>query len=424
LIVALLSAAALWGTLLAVESSGQSSGLRDRPPVEARSLAEPSGVSLPFPDGELPRTCIPPDCRPPSPGGGNGPAILVSDACVAEGDSETRNLTFIVSRVVSQVGTSSVHFATGPGTATAGADYTARSGTVTFQPGQEAKTVAVSIKGDTADEADETVRLRLSGAVGAVLADVAGIGTILDDDGGPVGGCPDRRPRLRVRDACTVEGDSGLRLMQFDVLRSGDLSGESLLNFGSEGLTATPSTDFNPKFGTFRFQTGQTRKFARIEIVGDDAPESSERLRFFLFNVQASRVARGSAVGTIVDDDSGPLKPCGGGSPALSITDARIVEGDDGAAWLRFDIHLSSPSSSTVTVHFETVPGTAKRGSDYGFKQGTFTFQPGQTAKFTRIKILGDRVREPDEKLTVRLSNPVRATIRDAVGEGTIVNDD
>jgi chitinase len=322
-----------------------------------------------------------------------------------------------------------VDFRTAAGSASAPSDYTFKQGSLTFTPGQTAKTIGVLIRGDTTSEPDELFRLALANAHGAILTDTSGAGTILDDDGGPVGSCPDRRPILRVRDACLVEGNTGTKMMRFDVLRSGDLTGESLLNFGSRNGTAVQPSDFIPRFGTFRFQTGQTAKFARIIINGDRAPENTEQFQFFLFQVLQARVGKGVGTGTILDDDSGPIKPCpggggGGNGPRLSITDARITEGDNGTQWLRFDISLSAQSNRLVKVHFETVPGTAKRGSDYLLKQGWFVFQPGQTAKLTRIKIVGDTTAEKTEQFTIRMSNANNADFGDPTGVGTIVDDD
>ena len=65
--------------------------------------------------------------------------------------------------------TVTVDYATGDGTATAGSDYTATSGTLLCTPGQTSKTFSVPILNDTADEADETVTLTLSSPGNATL---------------------------------------------------------------------------------------------------------------------------------------------------------------------------------------------------------------------------------------------------------------
>ncbi|MEI6240886.1 MAG: Calx-beta domain-containing protein [Planctomycetia bacterium] len=70
-------------------------------------------------------------------------------------------------------------------TATAGrnADYTATSGTLTFNPGETAKTIAVAVRNDTTVEANETFFLNLSSASGATISAGQGTGTIVNDDG-------------------------------------------------------------------------------------------------------------------------------------------------------------------------------------------------------------------------------------------------
>lgn len=76
-----------------------------------------------------------------------------------------------------------VKYATANGTATAGNDYTAASGTLTIPAGQISKTVAIQVKGDTTNEARETFFVNLSNPVGATLADAQGAGGISNDDG-------------------------------------------------------------------------------------------------------------------------------------------------------------------------------------------------------------------------------------------------
>ena len=68
--------------------------------------------------------------------------------------------------------------------ATAGEDYVATSGLLTFTPGQTTKTFTVTIKGDKKKEADETFFVGLSGASSnALLYNSSAAGTILNDDG-------------------------------------------------------------------------------------------------------------------------------------------------------------------------------------------------------------------------------------------------
>ena len=74
-----------------------------------------------------------------------------------------------------------VAYTTADGTATAGADYTATSGTLTFAPGETHKVVRVRVLDDTVADTGETFRLVLSAPAGASLADAEATATILHD---------------------------------------------------------------------------------------------------------------------------------------------------------------------------------------------------------------------------------------------------
>ena len=107
-------------------------------------------------------------------------ALSVADARVREGTDETIDFTVSLRRASS--GSVTVDYETADGTATAGSDYTARSGTLTFTPGETAKTVAVPVLDDAVDEGEETLTFRLSNATGAVIADGTAKGTIVNSD--------------------------------------------------------------------------------------------------------------------------------------------------------------------------------------------------------------------------------------------------
>jgi hypothetical protein len=78
-----------------------------------------------------------------------------------------------------------VSYSTANGTATAGSDYTAATGTLTFAPGETSKTIGVSVLGDTVVEADETFSVQLGSAAGATIARATAVGTIVNDDIAP-----------------------------------------------------------------------------------------------------------------------------------------------------------------------------------------------------------------------------------------------
>ena len=111
----------------------------------------------------------------------NGPAgIAVADARVDENTHAALAFAVTLDRAAS--GTVTVDYATSNGTATAGADYTATSGTLRFAAGEQSKSVSVAVLDDDHDEGEETVTLTLSNASGARITDGTATGTIKNRD--------------------------------------------------------------------------------------------------------------------------------------------------------------------------------------------------------------------------------------------------
>jgi hypothetical protein len=109
--------------------------------------------------------------------------LSVADASTVEGNAGTTNALHAVTLSAVSGSPVTVDFATANGTATAGTDYTATSGTLTFAPGTAVRNVTVSITGEIVIEADETYFVNLTNAVGASIVDGQGVGTIVNDDG-------------------------------------------------------------------------------------------------------------------------------------------------------------------------------------------------------------------------------------------------
>jgi chitinase len=111
------------------------------------------------------------------------PRLAIGDASIIEGRRGTKVMTFAVTLSAAYDEPVTVNFATRDGTATAGEDYVARSGTLTFAPGETVKTITVTVNGDRLREASEYFDVLLGIPSGnALLADGSGRGTILNDD--------------------------------------------------------------------------------------------------------------------------------------------------------------------------------------------------------------------------------------------------
>ena len=101
---------------------------------------------------------------------------------VTEGNTGTTNAVFNVTLSPASGQTVTVSYSTANGSATAGSDYVATSGTLTFNPGDTTKTITVAVNGDTVVESNETFFVNLTTAINATIADGQGIGTIANDD--------------------------------------------------------------------------------------------------------------------------------------------------------------------------------------------------------------------------------------------------
>src|SRR3954454_19867562 len=148
------------------------------------------------------------------------------------------------------------------------------------------------------------------------------------------------------------------------------------------------------------------------------------------FNVTFAGVAGGFATATATDSlgNTSEFSACAAistpATPAITMGNAQVVEGNAGSATMTFNVFLSAASASTVTASFATASGTGTSGTDFTANSGTVTFTAGQTTQTLTVSVLGDVTPEPDETLLVNLTGPVNATIGGSVGVGTIKNDD
>ena len=110
------------------------------------------------------------------------PGLSIGDATIKEGNRATRRAIFTVSLSPASTKPVTVDYATANGTAAAGSDYLAKSGTLAFPPGTTTQRIVVHVLGDKKNEPNETFFVNLSNATNATIADGQGRGTIHDDD--------------------------------------------------------------------------------------------------------------------------------------------------------------------------------------------------------------------------------------------------
>jgi chitinase len=111
-------------------------------------------------------------------------------------------------------------------------------------------------------------------------------------------------------------------------------------------------------------------------------------------------------------------------APSLAVSDALVTEGDSGTKNALFTVSLSAASAGPVTVDYASADGSAKAPADYTATTGTLTFAAGELSKQVAVAVVGDALDELHGTYSLDLSNPVGATLGDARGAGTILDND
>ena len=286
------------------------------------------------------------------------PTLSVTDVSVAEGVG-TAKVQVQMSRAADRdvsVDYSTADEAPTP-SAEAGKDYTATSGTATITAGALSTLIDIPITQDLIYETDETFTVTLSSPVDALLSsDSTATVTILDDD---------RRPALSVRDTSADEESGPLR---FTVERIGASSVAVSANWATADGTAISPADYTGATGTVTIGPDETTATISVTLAPDDIDESDESLHVTLSNPAEGTIGRGTATGTIFDNDEAG----GGATPRLVVapTAVSVAEGDSAGA--SYTVRLASAPSGDVTV---TVSGAS--GSDLTVSPAALEFTTG-----------------------------------------------
>jgi hypothetical protein len=320
-------------------------------------------------------------------------AIVAPSGIVEEGKILTSNpINFTFAFTNAQTSPIEVSYATTDGTAKAGEDYIAKSGTLTFAPGKTKKTVSVQVVGDDVMEPDEQFTITWS-IVGSTFSSTA-TGTILTDD----------LPAINASSASTLEGGSGdTSQLSFRVVLNPPVTFPVTVGYATKDDTAKAGTDYTTTAGTLTFAPGESQKTVAVPVIGNSYKEAYKTLWLVLANPGNATLGRATARGKIRNDDQLPL---------LTITvPAPFREGDAARKRAVFVGKLSSPMATAVSVGYATKDGTATAGADYTATTGTVTFPPGQTTAKIEVPIVDDPAWEETENFRLHLDKPANLII-------------
>lgn len=220
---------------------------------------------------------------------------------------------------------------------------------------------------------------------------------------------------LSIDDVTIIEPLSSANAV-FTVTLSAASGATVSVNFATADGTATASSDFSATSGTLTFAPGETSKTVSLAVSGDTTFEPDETFFVNLSGATNAITDDAQGRGTIVNDDL---------VPSISINDVAVTEGNAGTVSAGFTVALSNPSYQTITVNFATAANSATfADGDYVANSGTLTFGPGTTTQPVSVTVNGDIASETNEAFFVNLSGAANASLADAQGVGTILNDD
>ncbi|MEM7226292.1 MAG: Calx-beta domain-containing protein, partial [Pseudomonadota bacterium] len=168
---------------------------------------------------------------------------------------------------------------------------------------------------------------------------------------------------VSIASASILEGTGGAVSLVFDITLSEASLSDVTVNYRTLGGTADSDFDFVEANTFFTISAGDTSTTVSISLVEDALDEADENFILELFN-PVNAVFPGTsptlrANGTILDDDGA------GGNLALFVNDLQILESDGGGRVAVFEVILSRPPATGLTLDYTTSDGSAKAGSDY-----------------------------------------------------------
>jgi uncharacterized delta-60 repeat protein len=288
-------------------------------------------------------------------------------------------------------GTATVNYTTTAVSATAGADFPAASGTVTWGPNEGGmKSIVVATTQDADGENQESFEVRFTaGTPGVVLADNKTTLQIIDDDNVLFPGAHPDSWIITVPESATS--------VAIPMNRIGDPSQPLSVTYNTtvNPPTATAGTEFDPVSGSIDWLAGETGiKTINIALTPDTIPEPDER-----FVVNFGSGGGGLVIVYIIDDDI-PVAPA-----TVSFVSASATVAED-AGNVPIQVSLSSPMRETVAISTKFVTETAN-GADADTFDKAVTWQPGESGtKTINIPITNDARDEADESFSLALQLP------------------
>jgi ethanolamine utilization protein EutQ (cupin superfamily) len=289
--------------------------------------------------------------------------------------------------------TTTVHYATSDGSATAPADYAATAGDLTFAPGDSSMTFTVAITNDTVFEGDENFNVTLSAPSNATLGTPSSATvTITENDPAPV---------LQFSSGTYNVGEAG-GTATITVTKIGSTAVNATVHYATSDGTATAPGDYTSTSGDLTFAPGNSSMTFTVPITNDTVFEGNENFGVTLSApTNATLGTPSSATVTIADNDSAPVFQFSSATYNVGEADGTVT----------ITVTKTGPTAVNATVHYATSDGTATAPADYTSTAGDLTFAPADTSTTFTVPISNDTVFEGNESFSVTLSAPTNSIL-------------
>jgi hypothetical protein len=325
--------------------------------------------------------------------------------------------TLTVRRGSDSPGPFTVQYATANGTAQAGLDYVAASGTVEFGENDESQTVEIELLNDAVAESEETFTVRLSNpSAGRMLEPQNTVVTVrIGDNDRGVGFVPSW---------VTVREDGGLLEVRLE--RQTDYTGPFQVAYTTQPWTsgnsdvgsATSGQDYVQSSGVLEFAEGENLKTLQIEILNDATQERGEEFQLVLSNVTGAVMGIFEPRLTMVIEDNDPGIHFDPLAVSVLETEPQVV----------LTVHRGADSLGAFTVDYATRAAPDFGAADYLAVTGTIAFGEGEQQRTLTLPLPGgDAVWEGDEEFEVVLSLPTGVGVLDpgrSVGTVVVIDDE
>jgi hypothetical protein len=325
------------------------------------------------------------------------PAVSVTGTSVTEGTAgSTVNATFTVTLAQSSAKSVTVNYATADGTALAGTNYLAQTGTVTFPPLSTTQTITVPIINDGVLDPNLLFTVNLSAPVNAAVGIGMAQGLIRDHDALPV---------LDIAGATIVKQDSGTPPANFVVTLSSPSATTVTVAFTTADGTATAPRDYVAQSGTLTFAPGVTQQTVSVGVVSDGTYDPNKTFFVNLSAPVGATLDIPQAQALVYNNDPPPSANLQG--PAtFTEPPAGVTEN------VTLTATLSAPTEKTVRVPWTTAAdGTAVAGVNFVDQNGVVTFPPGVTSQTFTVQVIGDGVKTANPTFSVQMQSEVQNAV-------------